>query len=147
MSEVEAMLTEQVEEESPLQDLLRSIEGGEYADDVLVEHLHLGPQVLLFTDERMIYFNSQSPSKQWQAQWERLKGVDISADHSRVSLLLFPGGGRERFDVDCGHVAAMHLVYATIRRMRELHAQAVVMTSLSNQCSSPEGSVRGSARS
>ena len=94
-----------------------------------MEHVHLGPQTLLFTDQRLLHLKTQTLSRNWQAEWVRFKGVDISPEHSRVSLLLFSGSGRERIEIECEHPAAMHLVYDTIRQGRELHAQAITWPS------------------
>eukprot|EP00966_Prymnesium_polylepis_P294009 6790325-Prymnesium_polylepis.1 len=46
---------------------------------------------------------SGAPPLPSQAPWDRFKGVDIHPDLARVSILLFPGAGRERIEIECGH--------------------------------------------
>lgn len=70
--------------------------------------------------------------------WDRLKGVELSPGKHRVTLQLFAAaaeetGGffepRER-TLECGHAAAMHLVYETLQKMRTLYGEALVTYSL-----------------
>lgn len=78
-----------------------------------------------------------------QAPWNKFKGVDVNTDLSRVSILLFPSGGREKLEIECDHPGMMHLVYDTIKRMRELHAQVLIM---SRSCVSWAGALFGDSQ-
>ena len=90
-----------------------------------------GHTQVLCTEKRVLHVRNGTWELTWQAEWPRLKGVELFPDRERVVLQLFttiagsPRGPQSRA-IECGNRAAMLLVYRTVQAMRTQYAELLV---------------------
>ena len=119
------------------QSVLSLIRAGEYyGNETLHAHVGLGACSVLCTEKRVLHVRNGTWELSWQAEWPRLKGVELFPDRERVVLQLFtsfagsPRGPQQRA-IECGNRAAMLLVYRTVQAMRAQYNEALVKGQLS----------------
>ena len=117
--------------------MLSLIRAGEYyGNETLHAHVGLGACSVLCTEKRVLHVRNGTWELSWQAEWPRLKGVELFPDRERVVLQLFtsfagsPRGPQQRA-IECGNRAAMLLVYRTVQAMRAQYNEALVKGQLS----------------
>jgi hypothetical protein len=133
---------------SHLPEVLRTLEGGAFAEDVALRTVQLGTQELVCSDIRLLHLlwsaRGDEITKSWNVAWGRIKGLELQREKHRVLLLLFsvrelpttsgepdgPISHPTSRPIQCHNSAAARLVYNAIQAGRALHAERSAMLQL-----------------